>query len=245
MEDAVVLDISVVSPAYNEAEGIRGVVSEWIGTLDGLGRPWEIIVVDDGSTDGTAEAVEGLAHPRVQVLRLAANLGYGPALSAALARVKGRHVVTTDSDGQFKLSDLPALLAKLEGEGLDVVTGWRREKQDSWPRVAADRLLNLIVRLGFGIRLRDTNCALKVMTLAAARGLRLEAVGFPTPTEVVARAAAQGLKIGEAPVGHHPRTAGSSKLRPFRGGVQFILFLMYLRFQGWLMGAGIIRKEQP
>ncbi|HUT53442.1 MAG TPA: glycosyltransferase family 2 protein [bacterium] len=237
-------DISVVSPAYNEAECIVGVVSDWITTLDGLGRPWEIIVADDGSSDGTAELIEGLSHPKVQVVRLGGNSGYGPALSAAMARATGRYVVTIDSDGQFKLSDLPALLGKLEAEQLDLVTGWRREKQDSRIKVAGDRLLNLIVRLAFGLKLRDTNCALKVMTLTASRGLRLEAVGFPTPTEMVARAAAAGLKVGEAPVGHHPRTAGSSKLHPLRSGVQFILFLMYLRFQSLLKGAGIIRRER-
>jgi len=236
--------ISVVSPAYNEEEVIVEVVKDWIRVLDEDGSDWEIVIVDDGSSDRTGEMLLGLSDPRLRVIRFEQNMGYGRALSSALAEARGRYRVTIDSDGQFDLRDFKPLLCRLEESGLDLVTGYRRKKQDTFLKVAVNRILKLIVRLTFRISFRDTNCALKVLTEEVSRKVRIEASGFPTPTEIVVRAAHMGYKVGEGPVDHRPRTGGKSKLGVLSTGLSFFLFLAYLRLQLFLIDRGVIKKEK-
>jgi glycosyltransferase involved in cell wall biosynthesis len=234
--------LSVVAPCYDEAEGIEAVIRGWDVLLGEQPFESEIVVCDDGSRDGTGVILVRLAEtlPRLRVVTLESNAGYGQALSAAIAGSHGAVVVTLDSDGQFDLADGLTLARRLEEGGFDCVTGYRRRKNDRLPRVAADRALNGIVRALFGVRLRDTNCALKAVRGEMLRGLRIEARGYPTPTEVVLRLAASGARIEEAPVDHHPRSAGQSKLRPFRTAVSMMRFLLYLRGRLRLYREGII-----
>jgi hypothetical protein len=121
------------------------------------------------------------------------------------------------------------LIEDLEKGGYDCVTGFRRAKQDSIFRVLADRGLNRLVRFMFGVKLRDTNCALKVAKGELLRGLRIEARGFPTPTEILIRMQAKGYRIGEAGVSHRERAGGASKLHPWRTAWAMFRFLLYLR----------------
>jgi dolichol-phosphate mannosyltransferase len=234
--------ISVASPAYNEAETIAAVVQEWVRTLEGSGRSWEIVVTDDGSTDGTGPALAALGDPRVRVIRLESNHGYGGALACSIEAARGRYVVTIDSDGQFDLGDSLPMIARLEAENLDFINGRRMGKKDTAVKVAADRILNLMVRALFPTGLRDTNCALKAMTRDAARRIRIEAMGFPTPTEMVLRAARLGQSIGEAPVQHRARAGGESKLVAWRSAFSFLAYLLYLRGQFFLEDRAVIRK---
>ncbi len=236
--------ISVVSPAFNEAETIADVVKEWIRVLDENGSGWEIVITDDGSTDGTGEILQELNEPRLQVIRFERNHGYGHALSAAQAAASGQYHVTIDSDGQFDLKEFPALLEKLKKEGHDLVTGYRRKKGDTVIKVVGDRILNLIVRILFGLDLTDTNCALKVMKREVADAINIEAMGFPTPTEIVVRAAYMGYRIAEAPVNHLPRMGGKSKLGALRSSVEFLVFLAYLRVQISLTKWRVIREKK-
>ncbi|MDQ3033765.1 MAG: glycosyltransferase family 2 protein [Myxococcota bacterium] len=223
--------ISVVAPCFDEAEGIEAVVRTWDALLEREPHRTEIVLCDDGSTDGTPAILARLRRelPRLVVVTLAQNGGYGRALSAAIAASRGEVIVTLDSDGQFDLADGLALVRRLEESGVDCVTGYRRRKADSVLRVAADRGLNRLVRTLFGVDLEDTNCALKAVRGDRLRALRIEARGYPTPTEVVLRLVASGAAVGEAPVGHFPRTAGQSKLRPFRTAWAMARFLFYLR----------------
>jgi dolichol-phosphate mannosyltransferase len=244
MSESVPPRVSVVSPAYNEEEVIVEVVKDWIRVLDEDGSDWEIVIVDDGSTDRTGELLLGLSEPRVRVIRFERNRGYGPALSAALAEARGRYRVTIDSDGQFDLGDYKPLLRLLEESGLDLVTGYRRRKQDTFLKVAVNRMLKLIVQLVFRTGLRDTNCALKVLTGEVSRKVRIEATGFPTPTEIIVRAAHMGYKMGEGPVDHRPRAGGKSKLGVLSTALSFSLFLAYLRLQLFLIDRGVIKEEK-
>jgi dolichol-phosphate mannosyltransferase len=223
--------LSVAAPCYNEAEGIEAVVAEWDALLAQRPEPTEIVLCNDGSIDGTAEVLDRLRLrvPRLRVVHNATNGGYGRALSSAIAATRGEYVATIDSDGQFDLADAFDLLGELERGGYDGVTGWRRGKKDSVLRVVADRCMNLLVRALFGTPLRDTNCALKVVKGDVLRDLRIEARGYPTPTEICLRLAARGYRLGERGVTHRERAAGASKLHPWRTAWGFLRFLVYLR----------------
>ncbi|HSQ00460.1 MAG TPA: glycosyltransferase family 2 protein, partial [Candidatus Dormibacteraeota bacterium] len=214
----------------------------WEAALDAWGQPSEIVLCNDGSTDGTREVLERLRaqHPRLRVVHNARNGGYGRALSCAIAATRGAYVATIDSDGQFDLADAVRLLDALERGGYDAMTGWRMGKKDSALRVLADRGMNLLVRVLFGTRLRDTNCAIKVVQGELLRGLRIEARGYPTPTEICLRLEARGARLGELGVTHRERAAGMSKLHPFRTAWSFFRFLLYLRCELKLSRAGVI-----
>ena len=234
--------LSVAAPCFNEAEGIAAVVDEWVAVLDAWPHASEIVLCNDGSTDGTYDVLEALRArvPRLRVVHNATNGGYGRALSCAIAATRGAYVATIDSDGQFDLADGIRLLEALERDGADAMTGWRMGKKDSPLRVAADRGMNLLVRALFGTRLRDTNCAIKVVKGELLRGLRIEARGYPTPTEICLRLEARGARLGERGVTHRERAAGMSKLHPFRTAWSFLRFLLYLRTKLKLARAGII-----
>ncbi len=223
--------LSVAAPCFNEEESIASVVEEWDRVLAGFSEPSEIVVCNDGSTDGTARVLEDLGRriPRLRVVSFEQNGGYGRALSAAIGASRGEWIATIDSDGQFDLADALVLGRALEEEGVDCITGYRTRKNDSLFRVAADRGLNLLVRVLFGVALRDTNCALKVARGDVLRGLLIEARGYPTPTEICVRLQARGYRVAERPVVHRERAGGASKLHPFRTAWSMLRFLLYLR----------------
>ncbi|MBN1346476.1 MAG: glycosyltransferase family 2 protein [Phycisphaerae bacterium] len=237
-------EISVLAPVYNEADCIERVVRYWNDVLDQWPRSSEIVLGNDGSTDGTGEILERLSGemPRLRVNTRHKNGGYGAALASAIAGSRGNLVVTLDSDGQFDLADARGLIERLETEDLDAVTGRRASKRDSFMRVLADRTLNRIVRLMFGVTLRDTNCALKVIRGDLARALTIEARGFPTPTEIVLKLSAQGARLGEETVSHADRVAGASKLKVWRTGLDMWRFLWYLRRKIKLYRRGVLQR---
>lgn len=236
------IHLSVAAPCYNEAGGIENVVREWDEILARQPLASEIVVCNDGSTDGTGALLARLCRevPRLRVVDNASNGGYGRALSCAIAATRGDWVATIDSDGQFDLADAFALLDAVQRGGGAAITGWRRGKQDRALLVLADRGMNLLVRAMFGVRLRDTNCALKVVRGEVLRSLRIEARGYPTPTEICVRLAARGIRIFEHPVRHYERPAGMSKLHPLRTAWSFWRFLLYLRRKLKLHRDGII-----
>jgi glycosyltransferase involved in cell wall biosynthesis len=234
--------LSIAAPCFNEAEAIAGVVAEWDAILAAVPHPTEIVLCNDGSTDGTADVLAGLMarYPRLRVVSHPKNGGYGRALGAAIAATRGTYVATIDSDGQFDVADAVALASDLDRGGGDGITGFRLGKKDSAFRVLADRGMNLLVRAMFGVRLRDTNCALKVVRGDLLRGLPIEARGYPTPTEICIRLEARGHRLGERGVTHRERAAGFSKLHPWRTAWSFFRFLVYLRKKLKLHRAGII-----
>ncbi|MBC7261314.1 MAG: hypothetical protein H5T63_04795, partial [Chloroflexi bacterium] len=146
-----------------------------------------------------------------------------------------------DSDGQFDAAEYKLLLAELN-KGYDVVTGYRRRKQDQPLRVVADRVLNLIVRVLFRLSLRDTNCALKLLRGDVARRLTIEARGYPTPTELLVRAHVLGYRIGEVGITHYERAGGKTKLKALRTSWHMLLFLIYLKYKQMLYQARIINS---
>lgn len=234
--------LSVAAPCFNEAEGIEAVVAEWDGILSARPESSEIVLCNDGSTDGTGEVLARLQtrFPRLRVVTNETNGGYGRALSSAIMATRGDYVATIDSDGQFDVADAFPMLEDLERGGYEAINGFRQGKKDSAFRVLADRGMNLLVRMMFGTTLRDTNCALKLVRGDLMRGLRIEARGYPTPTEICLRLAARGVRMGERGVTHRERAAGFSKLHPWRTAWAFFRYLLYLKCKLYLYKARII-----
>jgi glycosyltransferase involved in cell wall biosynthesis len=202
-------ELSVVIPVFNEVDNVRDLHRELTAALDPLGRPYEILLVDDGSTDGTLPALLAIERddPRVRVLRLRRNFGQTAAFSAGFDHARGDVIVTSDGDLQNDPRDIPALLARLD-EGYDMVCGWRRRRQDSFSRVLPSRIANGIISWSTGVRLHDYGCSLKAIRAEVVKGLRLygEMHRF-----IPAVASWMGVTVTEMEVNHRPRTRGRSK----------------------------------
>lgn len=237
------LFLSITAPCYNERENIEKMVAYWQSVFVKDGIAGEIVIGEDGSTDGSKEILRGLqaSNPNLVVVDHPENRGYGHALGSAIARSKGEYVLTIDSDGQFDAAEYTLLRSELD-KGFDVVSGYRHRKQDRLLRVVADRCLNLLIRILFGLGLRDTNCALKLFKGDVARRLTVEARGYPTPTELLVRAQTLGYRISETGITHYERAGGKTKLKALRTSWQMLLFLVYLRYKQMLFRAKIINN---
>jgi dolichol-phosphate mannosyltransferase len=235
--------LSITAPAYNERENIEKMVTYWEGIFTRDGIQGEIVIGEDGSTDGTKDILRELQSQfaNLVVVDHAVNRGYGYALSSAIAQSSGDYVLTIDSDGQFDAGEYKLLLTEMD-KGYDVVTGYRRRKQDRILRVIADRVLNLIIRVLFRLPLRDTNCALKLLKGDVARRLMIEARGYPTPTELLVRAQTLGYRIGETGITHYERAGGATKLKALRTSWQMLLFLAYLKYKQTLFRMKVINE---
>ena len=201
--------ISVVIPLYNEADNLADLHRELTASLQGLGQPYEVLLVDDGSRDGSLErllAIEA-ADPRVRVLRLRRNFGQTAAFSAGFDHVRGEIVITSDGDLQNDPADIPKLVAKLD-EGYDLVCGWRKERRDPFSRRLPSWFANRIISAATGVHLHDYGCSLKAIRSEVVKGLRLygEMHRF-----IPAVASWMGVTLAEVPVNHRPRTRGRSK----------------------------------
>ena len=201
--------ISVVVPIRNEARSVALLHDELRAALEPLGRPWEVVFVDDGSTDGSFGALTRLhaAEPNVRVVRLRRNFGKSAALAAGFAQAEGEVVITIDGDGQDDPAEIPRLLAKLD-EGFDLVSGWKARRRDPLHRRVLSRLFNRVTSLMSGIRLHDMNCGLKAYRAEVVRGLRIygELHRF-----IPVLAHYRGYRIAELPVNHRPREHGRSR----------------------------------
>ncbi len=201
-------EISVVIPAFNEVESVPVLVTEVRAALEATGRSWELVLVDDGSTDGTTERIRAAAaaEPRIRPVVLAANGGQSAALAAGFARVRGRIVVTLDADLQNDPADLPLVLAALEHA--DVVSGIRGRRQDSPLRLFSSRLANAFRRAVLGDPVTDIGCSFKAYRREVLEGLPMfVGVHRFLPALCVFR----GARLAEVELTHRPRRHGVSK----------------------------------
>ena len=202
-------EVSVVIPVYNEVENVPDLHRELTRALETMGRPYEIIVVDDGSRDGTLERLLEIeaADPRLRVLRLRRNFGQTAAFSAGFDHARGDVVVTSDGDLQNDPADIPMVVAKLE-QGFDMVCGWRHRRQDTFSRRLPSQVANRLISWATGVKLHDYGCSLKAMRAEVVKGIRLygEMHRF-----IPAVASWMGVSLAEVKVNHRPRTRGSSK----------------------------------
>jgi glycosyltransferase involved in cell wall biosynthesis len=201
------VQLSVVIPAFDEAESLPALLPRLAAQLHEIGRSSEVIVVDDGSRDGTAVAVEALALPGVSVERLRVNRGKSAALRTGLAVAKGEVIVLMDADGQDDPAELPRLLAALDDD-LDLVTGRRALRNDRAAKRLPSRLYNWTTARVTGVPGRDFNSGFKAMRRDVARDLDLYG---ELHRYIPVLAVWAGYRVGEIDVTHHARAEGESK----------------------------------
>jgi glycosyltransferase involved in cell wall biosynthesis len=204
--------LSLVLPAYNEAAGIAEAVAEAHEALVGLGYEFELLVVNDGSTDDTGARVAEVAvlWPRVRLLTHSTNLGYGAALRTGFEAARYDLVAFTDADGQFYLDDLEDLVTL--ARECPVAVGWRIGRKDPWRRRVLSWGYNRLARLFLGTGVRDCDCALKVFRREALQYLLPESTGYFVNSEMLCRARQLGFAVAEAGVRHRARRNGTSKV---------------------------------
>jgi 4-amino-4-deoxy-L-arabinose transferase-like glycosyltransferase len=207
--------ISLVLPAYNEQEVISQAVCEADAALSALVSDYEIVVVDDGSTDATAQILAELGDQfaRLRVLRQPKNLGYGAALRRGFEAATKGFVCFTDADCQFDLSELERLV--FLARDYDIVCGYRIERQDPFLRCFYSNVYNIFVRALLGTRVRDCDCALKLFRRETLHLLPIATDGFLVNGEMLTHARQQDLSVVEVGVTHRPRAAGTSKVSIF------------------------------
>lgn len=203
--------LSIVLPAFNERQNIEAAVRRATEVATRLCASHEVIVVDDGSTDGTADVVSAIAQqdPRVRLLRHGRNLGYGEALRTGFLAARLDLVFFTDADNQFDLDELEGFLPVIDRA--DVVCGYRANRQDAPHRRALARGWNILVRLLLDVPVRDIDCAFKLFRRDVLRDLRIESVGAMVNTELMVKLGRSGSTVVELPVTHLPRTAGRAR----------------------------------
>lgn len=221
-------EISLVIPIFNEAPNIEALYGEITAALDPWGRSYEVLLIDDGSTDGSADLLAALPRrdARFRVIRFRRNFGQTPAFSAGFAYARGQIIITSDGDLQNDPKDIPMLVARLE-EGYDIVCGWRKDRKDTLvtrriPSVIANRLISRAT----GVELHDYGCSLKAFRSEVVKPLRLygEMHRF-----IPAIASEFGVRVAEVVVNHRARRAGTSKYGLSRT-IRVILDLLTVKF---------------
>jgi glycosyltransferase involved in cell wall biosynthesis len=200
--------LSVVVPCFNEEGNIARVVRQASEVGGRIASELEIIVVDDGSTDDTA-GVLGLLQetlPELQIVAHHRNRGYGAAVRTGLDRARMDYVFLTDGDGQFDLDELPRAILLLSQH--DVVVGYRSRRQDGLWRRLCGRAWTALVNWIFGLRVRDANCAFKLVPKSLLRASDLRSEGALISAELLYEARREALSVGQLAVSHYPRQAG-------------------------------------
>ncbi len=203
-------EISLVVPVYNEEGNLPVLVREITAAMTAAGKSWELILIDDGSTDTSLPVMRDLAakQPELRYIAFAANCGQSAAFSAGFAEAKGCAIITLDADLQNDPADIPAMLALYDKDGIDMVVGWRQKRQDSTAKRWASKLGNRVRNALTRENIKDTGCSLKVLRSAMAKRLPMF-TGMhrflPTLMKM------QGAKVAEVAVNHRPRLHGVSK----------------------------------
>ncbi len=220
-------EVSIIVPLFNEERNVRPLYEAVVAAMEGCGRPFEMICVNDGSTDGTQAELDAIAaDPRIKVVTFRRNFGQTAATMAGIDHAGGPIIVPIDGDLQNDPADIPMLLARLE-EGFDVVSGWRKDRQDhALRRTLPSRLANILISRISGVHLHDYGCTLKAYRRDILEGIRLygEMHRF-VPIYVSWR----GGRVCEMPVRHHPRRFGRSKYGA-RRVAKVLLDLILIKF---------------
>ncbi len=241
--------LSYFFPAHNEEANLEELVTEALGTLPGLAETFEVIAVDDGSTDGTPALADALAASHPDVVRAVhhpTNLGYGEALRSGFAAARYDLVAFTDGDRQFKVADIGRLAARLaEPDAPDVVIGYRIKRADPLVRTLYARAYRLANRIFFGLKATDIDCACKLFRREALEGLRVESGGAFFSAEMVIKLRAAGRTVVEVGVPHYPRTAGSATGARPQVVLRAVRDFWSLRLRMWANRKRALRRGEP
>jgi len=245
--------LSYFFPAHDEAENIEALVEEALVELALLAERFEIICVDDGSTDATADLADRLtvAHPDVvRVIHHRVNLGYGAAVRSGLAAARYPLICFTDGDRQFRLADLARLIDRLgeasaDSEPPGVVAGYRIRRADPAIRLVYARAYRAALRLFFGLKVRDPDCACKLFRREALEDVRVESGGAFLSAELLIKISQGGGSIVEQGVPHYPRTAGRASGADPRVVLRAVKDFWWLRLRLWANRNAALRRGQP
>lgn len=240
--------LSFFFPAHNEAENIEAFVAEALETLPTLADEFEIIAVDDGSRDATPELADKLAaaHPQVRVIHHEVNRGYGAALRSGFRAARHDLVCFLDGDRQFRVADLGRLLERqAEPDSPDVVVGFRLKRADPFIRLAYARGYRLALRIFFGLRVRDPDCACKLLRRSALEGIRLESGGAFLSAELLIKLVNSGRSLAETGVPHYPRTAGSASGANPKVVLRAVRDFWRLRLRLWRSRRAALERGEP
>ena len=206
----IAVALSVAFPAFNEADNVGPLLDEALQALPAMADSFEVILVDDGSKDDTAQLVRDYAsrHPHVRLVVHPTNLGYGHALRTGLTHAKGDAVALVDGDRQFRIADLAGLVDLLRSH--DAVWGYRIKRADPWHRLFIARAYHRILKSVFDVHLRDVDCGMKLFRRQVVDAVlpHLESRSAFISPELAIRADHAGFRVGEIGVTHHPRVAG-------------------------------------
>ena len=200
--------LSVFFPCYNEQDNVTHTVEKALETLDELDLDFEIIIVNDGSSDNTSKIAQDISrrNKRVKVVNHPQNLGYGAALQSGFKAASKELVFYTDGDGQFDFSEMPSLLPLMEQ--YDIVSCYRIKRHDPIIRKINGWCWTKLVCLLFSMKIRDIDCAFKLYKTEIFDNIKLSSTGALIDTEVLARASRKGYRITQKGVHHYPRSAG-------------------------------------
>jgi hypothetical protein len=204
------MSLSLCLPCFNEAQVIGDILAGAVAILPEFLRSFEVVVVDDGSTDATSTIVECYARrdDRIRLLRHGRNRGYGAAVATGLRAAQGDWICFTDGDGQFRLLDLPQLLVNIQS--CDVAIGYRYRRADNFLRRFNAFGWKSLIRYLIGLRVRDLDCAFKLFPRWVVERLELTAEGACISAQMLAQCIRGGLAVSEVPVSHFPRAAGKA-----------------------------------
>lgn len=226
-------EVSVVVPCFNEEDSLETLHKEICAAFEGVGQSFEVLYVDDGSTDKTPQVLTGLhdGDVRVEVIRLRRNRGKASALAAGFAHARAPVICMVDADLQDDPAELPPLVKRVQQCEQDLIVGWKKQRNDPITKVLPSRVFNWMLRRLSPAKLHDFNCGLKVLSADVARAAPLYGDLYRF---LPAFAAAQGFAVTETPVNHRPRQHGHSKYgagRFLRGFLDLFTVLLLTRFR--------------
>lgn len=208
----IIDEISVFLPVYNEEQNIKTVTLKVQEVLEKTADKWEIILVDDGSSDGTGESAVGLvkSDKRIRLIRHKENRGYGAALKSGFYNARYKWISFIDSDGQFDFSEITNFIEKQKETGADLVIGYYKKRQVSAFKIFTSKIWELAVVILFGLKVRDIDCGFKLISKKVIDSIsKLESErGAFISSELLIKAKKKGFKIVEIPVTHYPRVKG-------------------------------------
>jgi glycosyltransferase involved in cell wall biosynthesis len=221
--------LSVFFPCFNEQDNIEPLVTKAVEILGAVTPDFEILIVDDGSSDETGDRADALAqtHSQVRVIHHGTNLGYGAALQSGFREAEKALIFYTDGDGQFDIGELPPLLDLIQD--CDIVSCYRLNRQDPLIRKINGWCWTRLVCLVFGLQMRDIDCAFKLYRREVFDNMPLRSTGALIDTEVMARATRKGCRIVQKGVQHYPRTTGAQTGANLRVVLRAFVELFHLR----------------